>query len=66
MSAFHHSLRETPSAANQAVEVLFRINRAAEERETIPEGSNRCRQITMNWPRRHERFLTDEKFQRLG
>ena len=66
LSAFHHSLRETPAAANQAVEVLFRIYRAAEERETIPEGSNPCRQIAMNRPRRHERFLTDEEFQRLG
>ena len=66
VSAFHHSLRETPAAANQAVEVLFRIYRAAEERETIPEGSNPCRQIAMNRPRRHERFLTDEEFQRLG
>ena len=66
VSAFHHSLRETPAAANQAVEVLFRIYRAAEERETIPEGSNPCRQIALNRPRRHERFLTDEEFQRLG
>ena len=66
VSAFHHSLRETPRMANQAVEVLFRIYRAAEERETIPEGSNPCRQIAMNRPRRHERFLTDEEFQRLG
>ena len=66
VSAFHHSLRETPRAANQAVEVLFRVYRAAEERETIPEGSNPCRQIAMNRPRRHERFLTDEEFQRLG
>ncbi len=66
VSAFHHSLRRTPRMANQAVEVLFRIYRAAEERETIPEGSNPCRQIAMNRPRRHERFLTDEEFQRLG
>ncbi len=66
VSAFHHALRETPRMANQAVEVLFRIYRAAEERETIPEGSNPCRQIAMNRPRRHERFLTDEEFQRLG
>ena len=66
VSAFHHSLRETPAAANQAVEVLFRIYRAAEDRETIPEGSNPCRQIALNRPRRHERFLTDEEFQRLG
>ena len=66
VSAFHHSLCETPSAANKAVEMLFRIYRAAEERELIPEGSNPCRQVTMNRQRRHERFLTDEEFHRLG
>ena len=66
VSAFHHSLSKTPSAANRAVEMLFRIYRAAEERELIPEGSNPCRQIAMNRQRRHERFLTEEEFHRLG
>ena len=66
VSAFHHSLSETPAAANRAVEMLFRIYRAAEERETIPEGSNPCGQVAMNRQRRHERFLTDEEFRRLG
>ena len=66
VSAFHHGLAGTPAAANRAVEMLFRIYRAAEERELIPEGSNPCRQIAMNRQRRHERFLTDEEFRRLG
>ena len=66
VSAFHHGLAGTPAAANRAVEMLFRIYRDAEERELIPEGSNPCRQIAMNRQRRHERFLTDEEFRRLG
>ncbi|MYG53908.1 MAG: tyrosine-type recombinase/integrase [Rhodospirillaceae bacterium] len=66
VSAFHHSLGKTPAAANRAVEMLSRIYRAAEERETIPEGSNPCGQVAMNRPRRHERFLTDGEFRRLG
>ena len=66
VSALHHGLRDTPAAANRVVEMLFRIYRAAEERELIPEGSNPCRQIAMNRQRRHERFLTDEEFRRLG
>ena len=66
VSAFHHSLSKTPSAANRAVEMLFRIYRAAEVRELIPEGSNPCRQIAMNRQRRHERFLTDEEFRCLS
>ena len=44
----------------------FRIYRAAEERALIPEGSNPCRQIATYRQRRHERFLTDEEFGRLG
>ena len=66
VSAFHHGLSKTPAAANRAVEMLFRIYRAAEERELIPEGSNPCRQIAMYRQRRHERFLTDREFHRLG
>ena len=66
VSAFHHSLARTPTAANRAVEMLSRIYRAAEERELVPEGSNPCRQIAMNRQRRHERFLTDAEFRRLG
>lgn len=66
VSALHHSLAATPSVANRAVEMLFRIYRAAEERELIPEGSNPCREVSMNRPRRHERFLTDREFRRLG
>ncbi len=66
VSALHHSLAATPSVANRAVEMLFRIYRAAEERELILEGSNPCRQVSKNRPRRHERFLTDREFRRLG
>ena len=66
VTALHHGLAGTPAAANRAIEMLFRIYRAAEERELIPEGSNPCRQIAMNRQRRHERFLTDEEFRRLG
>ena len=66
VAALHHGLAETPAMANRAVEMLFRIYRAAEERELIPEGSNPCRQVAMNRQRRHERFLTDEEFRRLG
>ena len=66
VSAFHHSLSGTPAAANRAVEMLFRIYRAAEERETIREGSNPCRQVVMYRQRRHDRFLSDGEFRRLG
>ena len=66
VSAFHHKLAATPSAASRVLEILFRIYRAAKEREMIPEGSNPCRQIAKNRQRRHERFLADGEFHRLG
>ena len=60
VSAFHHSLSKTPSAANRAVERLIRIYRAAEERELLPEGSNPRRQIAINRQRR-PRALPDRR-----
>ena len=66
VAALHHGLGKTPAMANRVVELLSRIYKAAEDRELIPEGSNPCREIAMYRQRRHERFLTDEEFRRLG
>ena len=52
--------------ANRVVELLSRIYKTAEDRELIPEGSNPCQEIGKYRQRRHERFLTDEEFRRLG
>ena len=66
VSAFHESLRDRPTMANQAVDLLARIYRAAEDRGAVPAGSNPCRQIRKYRPRRRERFLTEAEFRRLG
>ena len=66
VAALHHGLGKTPAMANRVVELLSRTYKAAEDRELIPEGSNPCREIAMYRQRRHERFLTDEEFRRLG
>ena len=66
VAALHHRLGKTPAMANRVVELLSRIYKTAEDRELIPEGSNPCREISMYRQRRHERFLTDEEFRRLG
>ena len=66
VAALHHGLGGTPAMANRVVEMLSRIYKAAEDRELIPEGSNPCREIAKNRQRRHERFLTEEEFRRLG
>ncbi len=53
--------RPALSVDHAAVEMLFCIYRAAEEREMIPEEGNPCRHIAKNRQRRQERFLTDEE-----
>ena len=52
--------------ANQAVDLLARIYRAAEDRGAVPAGTNPCRQIRKYRARRRERFLTEPEFRRLG
>ena len=66
VSALHQGLGGTPAMANHVVELLSRIYKTAEDRDLIPEGSNPCREIGKYRQRRHERFLTDEEFRRLG
>ena len=66
VAAFHEALRDRPTMANQAVDLLARIYRAAEDRGAVPAGSNPCRQIRKYRPRRRERFLTEPEFRRLG
>ena len=66
VASFHEALRDRPVTANQAVDLLARIYQAAEDRGTVPAGSNPCRQIRKYRPRRRERFLTETEFRRLG
>ena len=66
VAAFHEALRDTPVMANQAVDLLARIYRAADDRGTVPAGSNPCRHLKKYRSRRRERFLTEEEFRRLG
>ena len=66
VASFHEALRDRPVTANQAVDLLARIYRAAEDRGAVPAGSNPCRQIRKYRARRRERFLTETEFRRLG
>ena len=67
VSALHHRLRKTPYAANRAVDLLGQILDMAELRGLRPRGiGNPCRSIEKYRERRHERFLSDEEFRRLG
>ena len=66
VSSLHHRLRETPHAANRAVEVLGRIVGMAEDQGLRPPGANPCRSIDRYRPRRRGRFLSGEEYRRLG
>ena len=67
VAALHFRLRETPYAANRAVHLLARIlDLAAEEGLRPPGAPNPCRSVERFRERRHERFLSEEEFRRLG
>ena len=67
VAALHHRLRETPYAANRAVHLLARILDLAAEKGLRPPGAaNPCRSVERFRERRHERFLSEEEFRRLG
>ena len=66
VAAFHEALRDTPVMANQAVDLLARVYRAAEDRGTVPAGTNPCGHLKKYRARRRERFLTEAEFRRLG
>ena len=64
--ALHHRLRDTPRAANTAVEVLSRMFTLAEAWGLTPPGNNPCHAVRRYRKRPRERFLTPEEFRRLG
>ena len=67
VAALHFRLRETPYAANRAVHLLARILDLAAEEGLRPAGApNPCRSVERFRERRHERFLSEEEFRRLG
>ena len=62
----HFRLRRTPTAANRAVADLSRMLNRAEAWDLLPAGGNPCRGMAKYRTRRHERFLTEKEFRRLG
>ena len=62
----HYRLRGTPTAANRAVADLSRMLNRAEAWDLLPAGGNPCRGMAKYRTRRHERFLTEREFRRLG
>jgi len=64
--AVHHRMRETPMAADIAVDVLSRMYVLAEAWGLATPGNNPCRAVRRYRRRPRERFLTPDEFRRLG
>jgi integrase len=62
----HHSMRQTPGAANRALALLSKMFNLAEKWGVRPDGSNPCRHVEKNPERKFERYLTANEFARLG
>ena len=65
--AFHYELREKPTVANRALEMLVKMFNLAEAWNLRPPGKNPCRFVRRYKVQpQHERFLTPEELGRLG
>lgn len=66
IAKLHHSMRNTPGAANRVLALLSKMFNLAERWELRPDGSNPCRHIDRYPERKFERFLSMEEIGRLG
>ena len=65
--AFQYELREKPTVANRALDMLVKMFNLAEAWEQRPPGKNPCRFVRRYKVQpQHERFLTPEELHRLG
>lgn len=62
----HHSMRDTPVAANRALALVSSILGWAERIGERPDNSNPCRNIEKNKEKPRERYLTADELARLG
>ncbi len=66
VTLLHHSLRETPGAANRALALVSKMLNLAEKWGLRPDGSNPCRHVDRYPERKMERFLSIDELGRLG
>ena len=66
VATLHHSLRETPTAANRVLALLSKMFNLAERWGLRPDGSNPCRHVERFPESPRERFLNDDELARLG
>ena len=66
ITALHHTLRDTPCTANQAMWIVSKMFTPAGNRGMLAPGRNRCRHVRYYREKSGERFLTPEEYRRLG
>lgn len=66
ISAFHHSLKDTPYQANRTLGVLSKMFNLAEVWGLRPDGSNPCRHVAKFKEHRRETILSDSQLRDLG
>ncbi len=66
LARLHHSMRDTPGAANRVLALLSKMFTLAEKWELRPDGTNPCRHVDRNPERKLERFLSEAELARLA
>ncbi len=59
LARLHHSMRDTPGAANRVLALLSKMFTLAEKWELRPDGTNPCRHVDRYPERKLERFLSE-------
>ena len=66
VARFHHSMRDTPGAANRVLALLSKMFTLAEKWGLCPDGTNPCRHVERYPERKLERFLSEAELARLA
>ena len=62
----HHSMRNTPGAANRCLALLSKMMNLAERWGERPDSSNPCRHVEKYRENKRDRFLSADELARLG
>ena len=66
VAQLHHSMRDTPGAANRVLALLSKMFNLAEKWGLRPDGSNPCRHVERYKERKIERFLSEAELAQLA
>lgn len=66
IAKLHHDLRDKPYQGNRTLGVLSKMFNLCEVWGLRPDGSNPCRHVKKYKEVKHERFLSENEYKRLG